>query len=632
MEPLVHTPLPQLRAARALLHANGTVASHLLHAPLARSWQRCVEHGLVPDRRGRDPLQHGDRLRSALAEQHELLAHARPVIGFLHEMIRATGSLVVLADADGLLLHSVGDDSFVARAERVALQPGACWGEGVRGTNAIGTALAEGAPVVVHGDEHFLDDNGFLTCAAAPVADSCGRTIGVVDVSGEQRSRHPHTLALVRSAARMIEDSLFLARHRGHLRLHLHPHAEGLANVGQGLLALSEDGAIVGANAVARAWLGLRAGDFGSSTIAATLGLRIEDLAEDAGRSRVLDLPGNARLWGRTELPERRAAALRVVVPATATGDPRVERARACAARALASGLTVLVHGESGTGKDVFARGLHADGPRHAGPFVAVDCAAIPETLIEAELFGYVGGAFTGARREGTMGRFREADRGTLFFDEIGDMPLSLQSRLLRVLEERRVTPLGSGKPIAVDVQVIAATHRDLRAAVEQGSFRGDLYYRLAGLTVTLPPLRERADLDALCSTIVRELRPGATPRISEGLARALRAFAWPGNLRQLRSVLTAAVAMLEPGEALLDWEQVPDDVREELRGFTGNAPKLAAEHGGGADLRAVSDRIIAETVAATGHNMSEAARRLGISRNTLYRRLRRLHDRPAAE
>ena len=624
-----HTPLPQLREARKALHERGLVQAKLLHEPLARSWERCVRAGLAPERAEVDiGLVHGERLRTVLAHNREFMATARPVLGFLHEQIRDTGNLVVLADTDGLLLHAIGDDSFVARAARVALMPGACWGETVRGTNAVGTALAEGQAVVVHGGEHFLDAHGFLTCSAAPIFDSLGRPLGVVDISGDHRSRHPHTLALVRSAARMIEDRLFGAHHAQHLRMHLHPQAEGMHGIGEGLVALTEDGWIVGANGIAMSWLGLHAREIGACTTLAVFGIEAGDLRAAIGRPRRLQLPDGRLLWATVERPQ--AGLLATSTPsagdAATDADPRVAEARRRAGRALAAGLTVLLLGESGTGKDVFARELHARGPRRSGPFVAVNCASLPETLIEAELFGYVGGAYTGARREGAPGHFREADGGTLFLDEIGDMPLALQTRLLRVLEERRVLPLGASHAVPVDVQLIAATHQDLRSAIARGTFRSDLFYRLNGLSLQLPALRERTDFAALSAAMLREVRPETPPRLTVAVAAAMRRFAWPGNLRQLRSVLTAAAAMLEHGEHTIDWQHLPDDVREELR--TGRPAAPAALPGADANLRELSDRAIAETIAATGRNMSEAARRLGISRNTLYRRLRQMRAR----
>jgi transcriptional regulator with PAS, ATPase and Fis domain len=285
-------------------------------------------------------------------------------------------------------------------------------------------------------------------------------------------------------------------------------------------------------------------------------------------------------------------------------------------------GISVLLQGESGSGKEVFAHELHSGGTRASGPFVAVNCAALPETLIEAELFGHVGGAFTGARREGSPGRIREADGGTLFLDEIGDMPLPMQARLLRVLQERQVTPLGGSKAVAVDFFLVCATHRNLRAEVRAGRFREDLYYRLNGLTVQLPALRERRDFFTLTAQLLRSIVPQHPPAIHPDLLSALQAYRWPGNVRQLHNVLRAACALLEPGETQLQWAHMPEDLLEELAGDGNQTP--AQDSADATDLRQLSTRVIEQVIEATQGNMSEAARRLGISRNTLYRRIKR--------
>jgi transcriptional regulator with PAS, ATPase and Fis domain len=280
--------------------------------------------------------------------------------------------------------------------------------------------------------------------------------------------------------------------------------------------------------------------------------------------------------------------------------------------------IALLLHGESGVGKEVFARALHASSARRDGPFVAVNCAALPESLIEAELFGYRAGAFTGASREGAPGRFREAHGGTLFLDEIGDMPLAMQARLLRVLQDRQVMPLGGGKPVAVDFRLVCATHRQLRAELEAGRFREDLYYRLNGLTLTLPPLRERQDQLALIERLLREIAPGRELQLAPPLAQAVSRYRWPGNLRQLHNALQTACALLDDSDAEIGWAQLPDDLVADLR--AASAPRVVVDEL--ADLRAQSERTVRQTVQVCAGNLSEAARRLGISRNTLYRKL----------
>lgn len=621
-----------VRFARQSLLERGELPPGFAHATVARSWQRCQRAGLVPvGRLPEAPHLSAAQLARAAEQQQELIAHARPVMEYLHAQTRGSGSMVILADERGVLLQALGDADFLGRAERVALMPGASWAERHRGTNAIGTAVAEGAAVTVHGAEHYLERNGFLTCAAAPVAAPDGRLLGVLDISGDHRGRHPHTFGLVQAAAQMIENRLFDTLYRAGLRLRFHPLVEGIGTVAEGLLALSDDGWIVGANRTGLQLLGLTSVDLGATPLSRLLDLSLPALLDWSRRSPDQPMPvgglGGRRFFVRVE-PGRRPVAVTVAKPGLAdalaaidTGDERlaavVERARKVAGKPI----PLLLQGESGAGKEVFARAVHEAGPRRAGPFVAVNCAALPETLIESELFGYVSGAFTGARRDGCAGRIREAHGGTLFLDEIGDMPLTLQARLLRVLQERQVTPIGSGQAIAVDFTLICATHRNLRADMEAGRFRADLYYRINGLALTLPALRERSDFPTLITRLLDELSGRGDVALEASLAEAFARYAWPGNLRQLANALRTATALLDEGETLIGWQHLPDDLKEELRR---SGPRFQVIEDDVPDnLRAQSEAAIRRVVEGSAGNLSEAARRLGVSRSTLYRRLR---------
>jgi transcriptional regulator of acetoin/glycerol metabolism len=626
----------QVREARKRLNNSGQISTELLGPLLARSWQRCTGAGLTPDGRAPGtPHASAPQLARAQELQRDLLSHARPVMEFLHEQTRDTDSMVILADAQGMLLHALGDARFMDRAERVALRPGATWHERWRGTNAIGTALAEDQPVSVHAGEHFLERNGFLTCAAAPIHDPAGRLLGALDLSGDHRGYHRHTLGLVRSSVRMIEHGLFQSRHGQALRLRLHTHREGLSSLTEGLLALSEDGWVVGANETALRQLGIGWSDVGACQVGELLAVRTEQCLDAAYRGprqphETVTRDGRTLWWtaeaGRqtiTVAAPRPAPALARSAPLDAlaaldTGDTALRAALDRARRVLDKPIALLLLGESGVGKEVLARAVHASGPRREQPFVAVNCAALPETLIEAELFGYRAGAFTGASRDGAPGRIREAHGGVLFLDEIGDMPLAMQGRLLRVLQERQVTPLGGGKPVSVDVQLVCATHRSLRDEMKAGRFREDLYYRINGLALQIPPLRERQDLPALVDRLLAETVPGRSVRLSPALAPLVAAYPWPGNLRQLANALRTACALMEDHEDEIDWPHLPDDLAEDLRAATQAAP--APTEG---TLRALERERVAQAMAAAGGNVSEAARRLGISRNTLYRRLR---------
>lgn len=315
--------------------------------------------------------------------------------------------------------------------------------------------------------------------------------------------------------------------------------------------------------------------------------------------------------------------------------DPAMQLAIGRARRMLGRDIPIILQGESGVGKEMFAKAFHNESPRRDLPFVALNCAAIPENLIEAELFGYVGGAFTGARREGCMGKIQKANGGTLFLDEIGDMPLNLQARLLRVLQERIVTPLGSNREIPVDVALICATHRRLRDEVQQGRFREDLYYRLNGLAITLPALRERQDIACLLHKMTaheaRRLSRRMPVAITDNAMAVLVAYPWPGNLRQLTNVIRVAIAMLEDDEHCIDEQHLPEEVFDTFLSENVLPFPLSKRHPpeataiGNSSLRKIGQLAAEKALAASAGNVSAAARLLGVSRNTLYRKLGRL-------
>jgi transcriptional regulator of acetoin/glycerol metabolism len=604
-------------------------------ADISRSWQRCRQSGLMPEQSNQDaPHFGGARLREAAQRRAALITQARPVMDYIYSQIRDSGCVMLLSDEDGYLLESAGDKDFCSRAAQVALAPGACWAEDARGTNAVGTALVEGRPVVVNGAEHYLRHNSFLACAAAPLIEPGGKLLGVIDISCDARRYHPHTFGLVRAAAQMIENRIFEITFLRQIKLRFHLSSACLGTVMEGALALSEDGRLLGANRYGFDLLGLGQADIGKRDISDMFGLPLRDLIDldrhGQGRPVALRTPKGETIFITVEqvrlphpptLTATPAAPKADALDELDTGDARLGKAIGQLRRVLGRPVPILLQGETGVGKDVFARAIHASSPRANKPFVAVNCAAIPETLIESELFGHAPGAFTGARREGAPGRIREAHGGTLFLDEIGDMPVQMQTRLLRVLEDRHVTPIG-GKPVPVDFLLISATHCDLKARIASQKFRADLYYRLNGLAVCLPAARERTDLPALIERILTreaKARGGAETklRLSDELAAAFSRYHWPGNLRQLAGMLRTACLMLDDHEHLIRMHHLSEEALAEL-----SAKPAAPQPEASTTLRAHSDARIANAVLEAGGNIALAARNLGISRNTLYRRL----------
>jgi len=296
--------------------------------------------------------------------------------------------------------------------------------------------------------------------------------------------------------------------------------------------------------------------------------------------------------------------------------SPTINEAIDRSVRLLDADIPLLLQGETGTGKEVVARELHRRSARAGAPFIAVNCAALPESLIESELFGYLPGAFTGARRDGSPGLLREADGGTLFLDELGDMPLAMQSRLLRVLQEREVTPLGGSRAHPIDVTVIAATHRDLSAAAERGEFRADLYYRIAQSTLRLPALHEHVDLASVIEQLWRALGGDQIPmHLHPELVQDLANRRWPGNLRQLVGLLRSLMALGSVG-SVVTRRDLPEDLQ-----MHGSAQALPHASLSGS-LESIELHAIDEAITTCDGNVAAAARKLGVSRSTIYRRL----------
>ena len=648
----------RLQQARQLFFAQGTPPEGLLDPLIIRSWERCRRFGLGENSTS-PGLQPMDRvaLKTEQERNRYLLQQSRPIMEHVFEQIRDSGSMVILADANGLLLETVGDADFVGRADRVALSAGASWDENLRGTNAIGTALSEEMPVAVLGSEHFLEYNGFLTCCASPIFGPDGRLIGVLDISGDYRSHQRHTLGLARLSSAIVEKRLFEAAHGRDILVCFHSRADYLGSPKEGMAAVSPDGQVLAINRNGTELLGIRPvdavrRDF-SMVFESNLSTLVDRLRHHPQASGEIHVNGKAiHVQLRGQLPPL-AVAGRVFdeVPATRparrpeagstprltldtlnTGDARLQAVIDRTRRLLGRDIPILIQGESGAGKEMLAKAFHNSGPRRDAPFVALNCASIPESLIESELFGYQGGAFTGARKEGAPGKIQQAHGGTLFLDEIGDMPLNLQARLLRVLQERCVTPLGSTRAIQVDISLVCATHRKLREEVARGHFREDLYYRLNGMSVTLPALRERTDIRALVAKLAaaETASRGTSVQFSAGALLAIEGYGWPGNIRQLFNVIRVAIALLDDDETLITETHLPEELFEVPLAAPAVAtpafdPWAAAPLEGQNSLDAISRQAAQRAVEAAGGNISSAARQLGISRNTLYRKLGRM-------
>ncbi|HJV49872.1 MAG TPA: sigma-54-dependent Fis family transcriptional regulator [Noviherbaspirillum sp.] len=596
---------------------------------------------------------------ASVVEQSRLLhKHALPVVELLYEQIAGTCNMVILGDAQGIITYTLGDDDFINIADHIALGLGANWSEQRRGTNAIGTAIAEGIPILVHGDDHYLHANRILSCSAAPVFHTDGAVGGVLAVAGDCQWLQRHTMALVRISAQKIENQLCCASCQTGITLHFHHRPEFIGSLVEGIICFTPEGRFLSANRCAQSLIGLSSHALGVHTMNSlfdiTASFLLDHYRTAAPGLLQLRLPDGVPLYASASVRlkpstfdngavapgdsvTQRPPAAQGTRPHTQaeasrqfsslrylnTGDPQISAIIAKLTKIRHSDIPLLVTGETGTGKELLARAVHKDSPRAGAPFVAVNCASLPETLIESELFGYEDGAFTGARKNGNVGRIRQADGGTLFLDEIGDMPLNMQARLLRVLQERMVTPLGGGKPVPVNVALICATHRNLRDMISRREFREDLYYRLNGLVVKLPPLRKRTDLDVIIKKMLGAEEHSRRYSIAPCVMQQFKQYNWPGNLRQLTNLLRTAMAMAgDDGEIRL--EHLPDDFLDDVRNIKESSadPGAAAALPAHATLGDVELSVIQKALDAHGQNISAAARALGISRNTIYRKL----------
>jgi len=628
------------------LATHGLQSLQTPHEQLIReSWLRCVtEHRLDPTRMQEAIILPQTRLREHQDQMEAFLHIARHGLESLYTKVAGLGYVVLLTDARGITVDFLGDLVFEPSLRKAGLYLGADWSENHAGTCGVGTCITTGQALTVHLDDHFDATHIPLTCTSAPVHDSTGRLRAVLDISqlssSQPKDSQHLALQLVKLYAQDIENAAFLYRHQRDWVLRLSRAPQFLDVQPEYLLALDAGGRVVGHNRAAQ--LALR-----REGQAALLGDGFEPLfgvsfeqigrfvqAQPSDQRAVMHAGGRQLLFLSATPPPvpasaaRGANAPRLPAPlaALSAGDPQLDRQIERVARLVNSPISLLITGETGSGKEYFAKAVHASSERRQRPFVAVNCAAIPEALIESELFGYLPGSFSGASAKGKRGLVQEADGGTLFLDEIGDMPLALQARLLRVLSEREVLPVGATRAVPVNIRVIAATHAPLETLVREGGFRDDLYYRLNGAQVQLPPLRQRSDLAAMIGRLL-----GGRTLLPEARARLL-AHPWPGNLRELRNVLDFAMSVCPEGAIGLDdlpelgpapsvaatppAASVPSPPGATVAGRPRDIP-IDGVHGPGADA-------LHHALRAAQWNVSEVARRLGLSRMTLYRRMKR--------
>ncbi|WP_419245745.1 sigma-54-dependent Fis family transcriptional regulator [Serratia sp. NFX21] len=575
-----------------------------LPGPLSESWLRSRHYGLD---RTDDlvPFVRPALLNEVRGQNGWVAQLARPLIERLGGEINRQPSIVVVSDAKGLVLETCGNSHFLRKASRISLAPGNLWGEQARGTNAIGTALALGGLCEVNGDEHFLNQNAGLYCSAAPIYRPDGLIAGVLDISTPAQRPFDDARSLILQAVRHIEHQWVMGCVTPqHWTLRLHSDARVLGSAHE-LILVFRDEILTAANRLAMQEFNLSAASFGTLDFA-TLFPEMQRQTLNAPRQTLA--VNNRHYYSLLQMPERHSQVVRPrELPFDRDGADRQK-----ALRILNAGLALCISGETGCGKEYFSQRLFEESHRRQGNFVAINCAALPENLIESELFGYAPGAFTGANPKGYLGKIREADGGVLFLDEIGDMPLSLQTRLLRVLQEKTVTPLGSRLSYAVDFSLICATHQDLAQQVAAGAFREDLMYRIQEFNLRILPLRQRAHVDRFILNLWRELgAESRSIRLAPETVAVLARYPWPGNVRQLLSTLKVLLALADDGELI-----TPDALPEQFCVLSLPADPHAAP------------QEMLDAIRSANGNISLAAKRLGVSRSTLYRKMEKRRGR----
>ncbi|HLR67949.1 sigma-54-dependent Fis family transcriptional regulator [Virgibacillus alimentarius] len=603
--------------------------SNFMNENLKGSWKRSEQYGACI-LKAKEAILEDKELRQHKEKGEKLLRTVHPTIEQLAHSLKSSNSVVVISNPSGILLHSMGDPAFLKDTEKIYLKDGACWSEQVRGTNSAGTVAMEQKPLAVIGKDHYLKSHHMLYCVGSPIFDPYGNLQAVLNVSGHADLYHPMTFGMVDVIARKIENWLLVRTQEEKMIISLYPEEKGIF---EALIAINKHGQIIGVNREARTLLSLEKQGgkemnindifkrperiFDESVNGDGKMIQIESKNHKKLLASVVNSSPKLFSMNQSNKVEKRYAQPKINKRFTFSNihgeDEHFVHALSLAKRVAETDYTVVVTGESGTGKEMVSQAIHEASSRSAQPFVALNCGAITKSLAGSELFGYEGGAFTGAKQKGQAGVFEQANGGTLFLDEIAELPMDIQITLLRVLQDFQIKRIGSTKSIAVDVRLITATNKDLWKKVEEGSFRADLFFRLQGIHIQLPPFRKRSDrLQFAKMKLMEVARELGRPQLSfsKDAENFIETYDWPGNIRQVSHALRQA-AFASP-TSRIEVNAFPPYMK--------NCNKTISQTG--SLLQDRENETIIQTITKTKGNMSEAARILGIGRNTLYRKI----------
>ncbi|HEX3010827.1 MAG TPA: sigma-54-dependent Fis family transcriptional regulator [Syntrophomonadaceae bacterium] len=633
----------------------GKLMESRLSPIISDSWERSARQNIDPYHITMNDFLDRYSLQEKIESNRQLIDAAIPIMQGLYNVLKGGNLIVVLADTQGYIIHSIGDQDFEKKVRKINLSVGSNWHESIKGTNAIGTALASKSVINVFAWEHYCRENHFLTCSAGPIYGPQGELVGVLNVSCNYRSHEPHLLGSVVTAIKAIENRLLLEITQKQLVTSYLQLSSIMDVVPEGLLLVDLDGYVTRINQTGSSLLGIPAQE--------CIGQPLENIFDRANQW-LGDLKHGKGVLDRTAIIQKPSENSQIYQVRMASGEqqnfkgiiasirkagtktqrsipelilnnsycmsdiignsPQISEAKRLSNIAARKSSTVLLQGESGTGKELFAQAIHNASSRASGPFIAINCGAIPANLLESELFGYEEGAFTGSKKGGQAGKFELARGGTVFLDEIGEMPLNSQVSLLRILQEKQVVRIGGTTPVPLDVRIIAATNKDLEAEVKQGNFRLDLYYRLNVLTIDIPPLRDRkGDIITLAEHFLNKFaqdlgksKMTMTPDLQDWLEN----YTWPGNIRELENILERGVNFSESD--VLNYEDLPTKLRKEFP-----VPRKVNKNQDLTKDLTLKDKeleVINDALSQTGGNITQAAKILGIGRNTLYRKIQK--------
>lgn len=606
-----------------LNRSEGIIPGHI-----QESWERCYSNGLEPTSIDKGQILGEYELTEYYDKYNEFLYYSASILEDVYHSIRGTEFLLLIATQEGYIINSLGEPSFIKHADNVSLRKGANWSEESKGTNAIGTAIVENKSILVHGDQHFWHDNHFLTCAAAPIHGSNGELLGVLNLSSYQQNYHPFTLGLVKRAAHSIEQALLLAQIQRQSKNATKDLQFVYDHHPSPLITVNKKGTITRLNMAATRTISCSEQVIGKPVAHVLSPLDSSSESQEKKYSinnqvftahmLANEQQDGAYMLLRGTMKQKNLLTNRYSFTNIISQDPQMNEMIAIAKKAAILDINLLISGETGTGKELFAQSIHGASLRSEQPFIAINCSAIPESLLESELFGYEKGAFTGAKSQGQAGKFEAANGGTLFLDEIGDMPLAAQATLLRVLQEQCITRIGGTSPRPINVRIIAATHKDLQKEIDAGRFRADLYFRLNGFTINLPPLRNRSDLLVLAEHILAQLPfKRENIQLTEEAKTFIMEYEWLGNFRQLQNILQQAAFLSDQG-------QITKSLLLSLCGPSATTTeKEPIQQPKSISLREHEKTLIKQVLEQTNGNISQASKLLDIGRNTLYRKIK---------